>query len=277
MPAGRRTSTATTIVPTSAPAAAGNMTRSHRKGVAYRDPGGASAIRAEPARCADQRQQFRGQLRRARLRDRRPGGPGGAGRPGGAGWPPVGAGRSRWCGPPWWRGGAGGPRRRRRCRWRRPARWRRRCRWRRARPAGRPPVAAARRWRQWPLGSQSWPAGESRVPRGHTQQQRASHARSGGGGRRWPSRRGGGAVAPGAVAVEDGDEQPDPSRLLALILCRRAVGGGVAQPQAPAPQLRGFPTAGGGSRCAHRSDPQQRRQGAERDTGLDLARVRARQ
>ena len=36
---------------------------------------------------------------------------------------------------------------------------------------------------------------------------------------------------------------------LALVLCIGLSAAALAQPQAPAPQLRGFPTAGGGGRA----------------------------
>ena len=61
---------------------------------------------------------------------------------------------------------------------------------------------------------------------------------------------------------------------LALALCVGLSAAALAQRTAP--QLRGFPTPEAAADALDRSDPQQRRQGDDRPSGLDLARVRAR-
>ena len=64
---------------------------------------------------------------------------------------------------------------------------------------------------------------------------------------------------------------------LALVLCVGLSAAALAQPQAPAPQLRGFPTPEAAADAVTAGDPQQRRQGDDRHPRLDMARVRARQ
>ncbi len=253
---------------------------SHRKGVAYRDPAARQQY-GQNRPGADQRQQFRGQTDQA-ARTGGAGGPGGAGRPGGRRW-------SRWSGPARWRGRCRRSRWRRRSRRRGPARWRGRCRWsrwsgspwwrRRCRWSWECPAAGGRsrrRWWKWPLRSRPRPAGEPRVPA------RSGPAAKGGAAaqrwrRRWPSRRRRRWWwRPGRRRWRTAMSKMIRGVFLALVLCVGLSAAALAQPQAPAPQLRGFPTAGGGGRRGHRSDPQQRRQGDDRHPGLDVARVRAR-
>ena len=244
---------------------------SHRKGVAYRDPAARQQY-GQNRPGADQRQQFRGQTGQA-ARPGGAGGPGGAGRPGGvagAGGPggagrpggvagaggagrPGGVGGAGGAGRPGGVGGAGGA----------------------GRPGGgkRPAARWWWRWRKWPLRSQPRPAGEPRIPT------RPGPAAKGGAA---AQQRGAVAVPQAAVAVgpgavaEAGDERPDPWRLPGAGAVRRDVSGS-DRAGASAASIARLPDTGGGSRCAHRSDPHQRRQGVDRHAGLELARVRTRQ